>query len=124
MMIWLMVAVGGAVGSLARYGVTALMTRGGGNPVPYATAIVNVAGCAVAGLLLGLIASGRLPMTQAQRAFALTGILGGFTTFSGLGVDNLLLIQEARGATAFINVFAQVVLGFALLFGCCELARR
>jgi len=119
-----MVAVGGALGSLARYGVTAVMTRGGGSPVPYATAIVNVAGCAVAGLLLGLIASGRLPMTAAQRAFAFTGILGGFTTFSGLGVDNFLLLQEARGATAVINVFAQVILGFALLFGCYALARR
>lgn len=121
---WLMVAAGGALGSLARYGVTALMTRGGGNPVPYATAIVNVAGCAVAGLLLGLIASGRLPITATQRAFAFTGILGGFTTFSGLGVDNFLLIQEARGATALINVMVQVVLGFALLFGCYALARR
>lgn len=119
-----MVAIGGALGSLARYGVIAVMTRGGGSPSPYATAIVNVTGCAVAGLLLGLIASGRLPMTAAQRAFAFTGILGGFTTFSGLGVDNFLLIQEARGATALINVFAQVILGFALLFGCYELARR
>ena len=121
---WLLVAIGGALGSVARYGVTALMTRGGGSPGPHATAIVNVAGCAVAGLLLGLIASGRLPMTAAQRAFAFTGILGGFTTFSGLGVDNFLLLQEARGATALINVFAQVILGFALLFGCYELARR
>jgi CrcB protein len=123
-MTWLMVAAGGALGSLARYGVTALMTRGGATPVPYATAIVNIAGCAVAGLLLGSIASGRLPMTPAQRAFAFTGILGGFTTFSGLGVDNFLLIQDARGASATINVVAQVILGFALLFGCYELARR
>ena len=123
-MIWVMVAIGGAVGSMARYGVTAAMTRGGGSPMPYATAIVNVAGCAIAGLLLGLIASGRLPMTAAQRAFAFTGILGGFTTFSGLGVDNFLLMQEARGTAAVVNVFAQVILGFALLFGCYELARR
>ena len=121
----LVVAIGGALGSVARYGVMAVMTtRGGGNPMPYATAIVNVAGCAIAGLLLGLIASGRLPMTAEQRAFAFTGILGGFTTFSGLGVDNFLLIQEARGAAAVINVLAQVILGFAVLFGCYELARR
>jgi CrcB protein len=120
----LVVAIGGALGSVARYGVTAVMTRGGGSPVPYATAIVNVAGCAIAGLLLGLIASGRLPMTASQRAFAFTGLLGGFTTFSGLGVDNFLLIQEARGAVAVVNVFAQVMLGFAVLVGCYELARR
>ena len=75
-------------------------------------------------LLLGLIASGRLPMTDAQRAFAFTGILGGLTTFSGLGVDNFLLMHEARGTAAVVNVFAQVILGFALLFGCYELARR
>lgn len=121
---WFMVAIGGALGSLARYGVTAVLTRGGGSPVPHATAIVNVAGCAVAGLLLGLTASGRLPMTPAQRAFAFTGILGGFTTFSGLGVDNFLLMQDARGATVLINVFAQLILGFSLLFACYALARR
>lgn len=92
--------------------------------MPYATATVNILGCAVAGLLLGLSASGRVPMTAAQRAFAFTGILGGFTTFSGLGLDNFLLIQEARGAAAVITVFAQVVLGFAVLVGCYALARR
>jgi CrcB protein len=120
----LMVALGGALGSLARYAVTTVITRGGGSPAPFATAMVNVTGCAVAGLLLGLIASGRLPMTAAQRAFAFTGILGGFTTFSGIGVDNFHLIQEARGGLALIIVLAQVVLGFALLFGCYALARR
>lgn len=123
-MIWAMVAIGGALGSVARYGVTAAMARGGGSPMPYATAIVNVAGCAVAGLLLGLIASGRLPMTASQRIFVFTGILGGFTTFSGLGVDNFLLMHEARGTAAVVNVFAQVILGFALFFACYELARR
>ena len=123
-MTWLMVAIGGALGSVARYGVTVAMTRGGGTPVPYATAIVNVLGCAVAGLLLGWIASGRLPMTTGQRAFAFTGVLGGLTTFSGLGVDSFLLIHDTRGGAAMINVCAQVILGVAFLFGCYELARR
>ena len=123
-MTWLMVAVGGALGSLGRYGVISLIARGGGSPMPYATAIVNILGCAIAGLLLGLAASGRLPMTDAQRAFAFTGILGGLTTFSGLGIDNFLLMQQARGGIAWASLLAQVVLGFALLVGCYELARR
>lgn len=121
---WLMVAVGGALGSVARYGVIWLIARGGGSPMPYATATVNILGCAVAGLLLGLSASGRVPMTAAQRAFAFTGILGGFTTFSGLGIDNFLLMQQARGGVALVTLLAQVILGFAVLFGCYELARR
>lgn len=123
-MTWVMVAIGGALGSVGRYGVIWLIARGGGSPMPYATAIVNILGCAIAGLLLGLSASGRLPMTDAQRAFAFTGILGGLTTFSGLGIDNFLLLHQARGGMAFASLLAQVVLGFALLFGCYELARR
>jgi CrcB protein len=120
----LMVALGGALGSVARYGVAYSTSRWVGNPVPYATALVNLAGCAVAGMLLGLTAGSRLTLTFEQRAFLFSGILGGLTTFSGFGMDTLVLLQEGRGATAALNVAGQVTLGIGLLLVCYTLARR
>jgi len=119
-----MVAVGGAVGSVARYGVSVVITRVAGNPAPYATAIVNIAGCAAAGLLLGAIASGRLPLTIDQRALVFSGVLGGFTTFSGVGIDTLALVQEGRGLTAAANVALQIAIGLGALAAAYTLARR
>lgn len=123
-MTWVMVAVGGAAGSLVRYGVAFSMSRWIGNPVPMATAIVNVVGCAVAGILLGLTASQRLLLTPEQRALLVSGVLGGLTTFSGFGIDTLVLIQDGRSATAAINVVAQVIVGFAVLGLAFAFARR
>lgn len=123
-MIWLMVAVGGAAGSLARYGVAHTMGRWNGVAVPYATALVNVAGCGVAGLTLGLIAGGRLALTPAQRALLFSGVLGGFTTFSGVGIDTLALVQDGRAGTAATNVILQIAAGLALLAVGYALGRR
>ena len=122
-MTWLMVAAGGAAGSLARYGVAIAMLRWNGSPVPYATAIVNVAGCAIAGLLLGLVASSRLTLSVDQRALIFSGLLGGLTTFSGVGIDTLALLQEGRGAAAIVNVIAQMLIGLAALGACFAAVR-
>ena len=122
-MTWLMVAAGGAAGSMARYGVATAMTRWNGSPVPYATAIVNVAGCAIAGLLLGLVASSRLTLSVDQRALIFSGLLGGLTTFSGVGIDTLALLQEGRGTAALVNVAAQILIGLAALGACFAAAR-
>jgi len=119
-----MVAVGGAMGSLLRYGVAFSLSRWIGNPVPYATAVVNVIGCAVAGLLLGLVASQRITLTGNERALVFSGILGGLTTFSGFGMDTLLLLEEGRRATAIVNVCTQVIAGIGVLVICYTLAKR
>jgi CrcB protein len=89
-----------------------------------ATALVNVVGCAVAGILLGLTASQRLLLTAEQRALLVSGVLGGLTTFSGFGIDTLVLVQEGRGATAVINIVAQVIVGLAVLALAFAVARR
>ena len=91
--------------------------------MPYATAIVNVAGCAIAGVLLGLIASQRMALTVDQRALLFSGVLGGLTTFSGIGIDTLALTQEARVITAVLNIGAQVMLGMAAVFAGYALTR-
>lgn len=112
-MMWLAVAVGGAIGSLARLGVQAAVERATGRTIPMATAIVNVTGCVVIGVLAGALAAQRFEWSAEMRAFVFVGLLGGFTTFSSFGLDTLLLVQNGRPAVAAWNVAVQVVIGLA-----------
>jgi CrcB protein len=115
-MTWIAVALGGALGSVARHTVNVAVARLGGQPSPLSTALVNILGCAAIGVLAGLIATSTVRMTPAIRAFVFVGILGGFTTFSSFGLDTLTLVHEGRQGPAFLNVLAQVVLGLGAVF--------
>ncbi len=115
-MTWIAVAAGGALGSIARYGVNVVVDGRVGKPAPYTTAIVNLAGCVVIGVLAGLIASGRLQMTRQMQAFVFVGVLGGFTTFSSFGLDTFVLTQQGAYPAAFWNVAGQVGLGLLGVF--------
>ena len=116
-MTWLAVAVGGALGSLARHTVNLFFAHALDSAVPYATAAVNLIGSFVIGLLAGLIAHGRLLFGPNLRTFVFVGLLGGFTTFSSLALDTLTLGQGGDATTAFWNVAAQILLGLAAAFG-------
>jgi CrcB protein len=112
------IALGGALGSLARHGVNVVFAQAFGRSVPYATASVNLAGAAAIGVLAGLIASEKLAMSADVRAFVFVGLLGGFTTFSSFMLDTLTLIQTGGGALAISNLAGQTVAGiFAVYFG-------
>lgn len=115
-MLWIAVAAGGAVGSLARHAVNVLFGHVFERSVPYATATVNVIGAAVIGLLAGLIASERLHMSPAARTFVFVGILGGFTTFSSFMLDTFTLGHGGDHAMAIGNVVGQMGLGLALVW--------
>lgn len=115
-MIWLAVGIGGAMGSMARHGVNVATTRFAGQSVPYATAVVNVAGCFVIGLLAGAVASEMIRVSETWRAFVFVGILGGFTTFSSLGLDTLTLARDGSVGLALGNVAGQVIIGIASVF--------
>ena len=109
---WIAVAVGGALGSVARHGVNHLVhTRWMTTRFPIGTVAVNLVGCFVIGLLAGLIASNRLAFGLYWREFIFVGILGGFTTFSTFGLDTFTLTQTHSGAFAFLNVALQVIGG-------------
>src|ERR1044072_8162548 len=96
---WVAVAIGGALGSLARHGVNHLVqARWLTLRVPLATVIVTLVGCLVIGVLAGLIASNRLALGLYWREFIFVGILGGFTTFSTFGLDTFTLTQTHPGA--------------------------
>ncbi len=124
MVVWLAVAAGGALGSMARHGVNLLVARGLGRPSPLSTAGVNILGCAIIGLLAGLIASGRLTMSPNARMFVFVGILGGFTTFSSFGLDTLTLAHGGARDAAICNVLGQVAAGLLAVFAGYAIAAR
>ena len=109
-MTWIAVAVGGALGSMARHWVNVELARFE-RPVPYATLVVNVVGCVVIGALAGRIAGGRLHLTPILRTFVFVGVLGGFTTFSTFGLETFTLGHGGDPVAALWNVFGQVGLG-------------
>jgi CrcB protein len=115
-MVWLAVAVGGALGSGLRHGVSVFFGHVLGRPGSYATATVNILGSLIIGVLAGLIASARLHETPVMRAFVFVGILGGFTTFSSLMLDTFTLAEGHHAAAAFLNVAGQVVFGYAAAY--------
>jgi fluoride exporter len=105
------VAVGGAVGALARYG----LARGipwDGSGFPWATFVTNVVGCLVIGaLVVWLVERGSAP--DWVRPLLVTGVLGGFTTFSTFALEVRDLLAVGNGAIASIYVIATLVAGIA-----------
>lgn len=115
-MIWIYVALGGAIGSIARHEVgKAIAGVSPTHVTPYATALVNLVGCFVIGLLAGLVATHRVTMSPGLRAFVFVGILGGFTTFSSFGLDTFSLAHAGRPGYAVLNVLVQVIAGCTLV---------
>jgi CrcB protein len=109
------VALGGALGSVARYLLSTAVHRYTAAGFPYGTFTVNIVGCAVFGLIVGL-AEHRIELTPAVRAFFLVGILGGFTTFSAFTFDTIELLRTAAFLRAALNIVGQVALGLLALW--------
>ena len=105
------VAVGGAIGALARLGVYHAVQHQGRLHAHWTTFIVNVIGCFFLGLVLGWAAS--RPLNETLRAFLTVGILGAFTTFSTYAGDALKLLQQHRGPEAAAYLLASVAAGLA-----------
>jgi CrcB protein len=114
--LWLAVGAGGAIGSIVRHGMNVAVKRMIGDSVPYATAVVNIAGCLAIGVLAGLIAAGSWRLSETTRAFVFVGILGGFTTFSSFGLDTLTLVRGGAPGAAIANVLVQVGIGLPSVF--------
>lgn len=122
-MIVLWVAIGGALGSAARYGVNVWSGRLLGTEFPWHTLIVNVVGCFIMGALTGLMAQ-KLNLSGEARAFLTTGILGGFTTFSAFSLDVALLVERKATLAAGAYVAASVLLSLAAVFAGLHLMRQ
>lgn len=116
-MIWTLtqVALGGAIGSVARFATVDGMTRVLGGAFPYGTALVNVAGSFAMGLLFVALAERQ---AMQHTPFLMAGLLGGFTTFSAFSLDAVRLWERGDGMLALAYVAGSVLLSIAaLLFG-------
>jgi CrcB protein len=112
---YVLVFVGGGLGSMLRHAVNVGAARLFGFGFPFGTFIVNVTGSLVMGLIAGWFAL-RGDASQSWRLFLTTGILGGYTTFSSFSLDAALLYERGAVGLAALYVAASVVLSIAGLF--------
>ncbi|MGD0430346.1 MAG: fluoride efflux transporter CrcB [Acetobacteraceae bacterium] len=112
---WIAVAAGGALGSMARFWMTAVVTALTGPRFPYATLLINVLGSFVIGGVAGLtLTPARMAMHPDARIFLMVGICGGFTTFSAFSLQLLELFQNGDAIPALLYAAGSVLL--CLLF--------
>ncbi|MDR1698721.1 MAG: fluoride efflux transporter CrcB [Prevotellaceae bacterium] len=112
-----LVFLGGGAGSTLRY-LTSVLTARWTQPAvtfPIATFTVNIAGCLLAGLLIGLIDKGTLA-NPGWRFLLITGFCGGYTTFSAFSAENLLLLQRGDYGLAVIYITTSILLGLAAVW--------
>ncbi len=107
---------------MARYLLSAFVLRVSGALFPLGTFVVNVVGCLVFGAIAG-VSSQRIQVAPAMRLFLLTGILGGFTTFSSYAFESVTLLRDGHLMAASVNIVGQVVLGIVALWAGYLLAR-
>ncbi len=108
-MTWIAVAVGGALGAMARYGISIWVFQQSSHKFPYATLGVNVLGSFIMGILFVLIVE-RAALPVEMRSLLMIGFLGAFTTFSTFSLDALSLWQNGHLFMALLYVLATVVL--------------
>ncbi len=109
----LAILAGGGIGSVLRYVVTLGVTQRLGPGFPYATLIINVTGSLIIGIVFELSQTRSIGMPTIMRLFLMTGILGGYTTFSTFSLDIALLAGERAILLSFLYAAGSVVLGLA-----------
>jgi len=113
-MTWIAVALGGALGSMARHGLNhVIQQRSLAGTFPTGIFAINVLGSIAIGVVAGLLASNRMQLSELQRTFFVVGVLGGFTTFSSFSLDTLTLMRSGQAFLAGVNVVGQVALSLA-----------
>jgi fluoride exporter len=120
---YLLVFVGGGLGSTLRYLVNVVCPRLFGTAFPYHTFIINITGSTVMGLIAGYFAF-KGDASQSWRLFLMTGILGGYTTFSAFSLDSALLYERGEVGLALFYVLGSVVFSIAGLFAGLALVRH
>jgi len=107
----LLVALGGALGALARYGLATLALKRFGPGFPYGTLFINVTGCAIIGFFLAAV-NGRWAGINAGWEYLVPiGFVGAYTTFSTFAYETVRLGQDHAAGLAVLNVVASVVVG-------------
>jgi len=109
-----LIALGGAIGAMLRYGVVLTSVRIMGSDFPMGTMIVNVVGSFVMGIAAVLLM--QRGQDNALVPFVMVGILGGFTTFSSFSLDAMILLEKGKMAAAATYVFGSAGFSIAALF--------
>ena len=107
---YLWIAIGGALGTMARYGLSSLIAARFGEVFPWGTLLVNISGCFVIGFFAGLTGpDGRVMVSPDLRTFVTVGICGGYTTFSSFSLQTLNLLREGDLLRGGGNIALSVV---------------
>ena len=120
---YFLVFFGGGLGAMLRHLVNLTCARCLGTGFPWGTFIINISGSTVMGLIAGYLAF-KGEASQPWRLFLMTGILGGYTTFSAYSLDAALLYERGELASAAFYVVGSVVLSIAGLFAGLALVRQ
>jgi len=109
-MLYLLIALGGALGSVGRFALSGFVAHHWGETFPWGTLIVNVLGSFLIGFFATLTSpDGRLLVSPGGRQFFMAGVLGGFTTFSSFSLQTLNLVRDGEWWQAGGNVAGSVV---------------
>ncbi len=117
---WL--ALAGALGTVARYGLAGFVHRFNGTSFPWGTLTVNLTGCFLAGLFWALF-EGRWPVAPQTRILVLVGFLGAFTTFSTMIFEIGAMVRSSEWLVAALNVAVHNGIGIIALFAGAALGR-
>lgn len=113
-MIWVYVAVGGAAGAVARYGLGGWIQDRAGFGFPWGTLVVNVLGCLLIGFAIRYLEATRLPAEL--RALVGVGFLGAFTTFSTFSYETVGLLEEGAWGRAAAYSLGSLLLGIVAVY--------
>jgi CrcB protein len=122
-MSYVLVFLGGGLGSMLRYAMTIASGRAFGTHFPWGTFLINITGSTVMGLIAGYLAF-KGEASQPWRVFLMTGILGGYTTFSAFSLDAALLYERGELGLAVLYVTGSVLLAICGLFAGLALVRH
>jgi len=120
---YLLVFVGGGLGATLRHFINVFCARCMGTGFPWGIFIINISGSTVMGLIAGYLAF-KGEASQAWRLFLMTGVLGGYTTFSAYSLDAALLYERGELMLAALYVVGSVVLSIIGLFAGLALVRH
>jgi len=118
----LSVALGGAIGAVSRYWISAFVFKAVGGTFPWATLTVNVLGCAILGVLIQLMALAWSP-SEHLRALMTVGLLGALTTFSTFSMEVVLFLERGDWINAMLYILVSVILCIGATMGAMSLMK-
>ncbi|MVZ62618.1 fluoride efflux transporter CrcB [Sphingobacterium humi] len=112
----LIIGIGGAAGSILRYTTGQYISKNYPHAIPFGTLTVNILGCLIIGILIGIFDRHALINPQ-WKLLLITGFCGGFTTFSTFAAENFQLMQNNQIPQAFLYIALSVILGLMAIWG-------